>query len=723
MKFFIKYGGLLLEILVVAAIVFFVFWLNPGNIFGSGLRFKDTASNISEIKQIGQLVTAEYYGEVIATYDESELQLVEEEEVGQRADDLFRDMKAYLLDKHLNAIAKKIDTINDDIDLPKLEKKERKGFFARLFNWGSKPKKEFKKELEKSFDDEKNDPSEGDEKELLFTNELTPEILAFYFDKNKIPEAGKKTFENLFWKLFQEVKQRNNQLSDSAFDEYMKLGLTSMGDRTFSDFHYENKRKKSKNSEELKKVSLAMMGRGWVKAGIDFGEFNERNFIYDKEHGVVHIYGVYPKILDKDINPWFIPEKQVPGFQILESRKANFEHAKKVKLRCIAKLEKMAREAGIVLQAEEQCKETIKNFIGLLTETEVREVYFHNDRLTVTANEIIADQLITFEEAVYLDTLIQKELQTIDSIAVTGVKRAEGRKKKARKQKRLKDILTLLKTSEYNEFITCFKEGKEEGQRIKNDRYNKFSFITDSIVFDSVLTTKEYQKLKALRIDEIYDSQKIKSNIQKLELEVWYPEGSLGYIADYNNMLCTVKEGTKYFGGTVEHVTIEKKDSTDWFKNWEERGLKYTLLNEFEENLTYRLLEKLPDSIKLEVSELRYKVYVPKDWKKELSEKKKGIKYFEKPKLENGKLKIEAAPFFERLNSYQITEKDTIDCTTLQFKRVDDSWKITDSSCDDLKANEEQRLIIENMINQILAHQGPGWFTRTSQKVKDYFNQ
>ena len=73
-----------------------------------------------------------------------------------------------------------------------------------------------------------------------------------------------------------------------------------------------------------------------VKAGYDFGKLDERNFVYDKDKGVIHFFGLSPKILDADINPWFIPELGVPGFEILTGNKnVEFEDVKKVKINAV----------------------------------------------------------------------------------------------------------------------------------------------------------------------------------------------------------------------------------------------------------------------------------------------------------------------------------------------------------------------------------------------------
>ena len=56
---------LLQVILVVVVIVVFAFWDPFGIFIPTKLKLKDTPVDVQSIRDIGQLITAEYYGEVI----------------------------------------------------------------------------------------------------------------------------------------------------------------------------------------------------------------------------------------------------------------------------------------------------------------------------------------------------------------------------------------------------------------------------------------------------------------------------------------------------------------------------------------------------------------------------------------------------------------------------------------------------------------------------------
>jgi hypothetical protein len=59
---------LLQVILVIVAVALFAFWDPFGIFVPTKLKLKDTPVDVRSIREIGQLITAEYYGEVIGSY-------------------------------------------------------------------------------------------------------------------------------------------------------------------------------------------------------------------------------------------------------------------------------------------------------------------------------------------------------------------------------------------------------------------------------------------------------------------------------------------------------------------------------------------------------------------------------------------------------------------------------------------------------------------------------
>ena len=65
-SFIIKHWRLLVDMaIVVGVVIAFTFW-DPFKIFNKR-KLLDTANLVTEVRDIGQLVTAEYFGEVISS--------------------------------------------------------------------------------------------------------------------------------------------------------------------------------------------------------------------------------------------------------------------------------------------------------------------------------------------------------------------------------------------------------------------------------------------------------------------------------------------------------------------------------------------------------------------------------------------------------------------------------------------------------------------------------
>ena len=676
LSFFSKYGKLLLDILIIGAIIFVVVLLNPWNLFGGGIKLQNTANNVTAIKEIGQLITAEYYGEAIATYDQSVLKLIEED-ISDQANDIFRDMKQYALDVHLEGLKEK-EVIGE------VKEEKKKGFFSfKWLPWVSKPKKEFKEKLEQI--------SKADS--MFYYKPLSPEILGFYFDKRVPKSADKNTYRNLLWSLFQEVKAKSQELNDTAFNEYMLSDLPIKEGKVFSEFHY-NIKKKDKDIKKELKTDLAIIGRGWVKAGIDFGELNDQNFVYDEDHQIVHIYGVYPKIISKDINPWFIPEKQIPGFQILESRNANFEHAKVVKQYCIDKLEKMALEAGIIEQAERQSKETIKNFISLLTGNEIKEVHFHNDPITRITNRIFDDRYVSFEEAKQLDSLIPAEILQILAMDTASEQWLSNQKKKELKEARLKNIITALKNSYYKR---------------KPNTYNRLSYLTTKIVADSILTEEEVNYI----IKEKWSITKILNETMddtlSLTFNTWYADSTLAFISDYNKMISTIEDGVVIYGKTVTDTIVTLNFVGDSIS-----ANKYFTSGAYEDSIKYTIVKDTGDTRKI-INELRYSININKDWREKLKTKKG---YFTRKEIKNSSIKSDSiAKLVKNLNTLNKYPYFQIDCSSFDVKKQDDKWVFKTNTC---FKNEEQKAVLEYILNYYIKEvEEFTWFSDSSKKIKN----
>ena len=94
--FFIRNWKLLLDcVIVVAAILAFTFW-DPFNIFNTR-KLRQTATLVTSIREIGELVTAEYYGEVIASWKEFKLTEPPVDETQFFAEEMYLNLKQELI--------------------------------------------------------------------------------------------------------------------------------------------------------------------------------------------------------------------------------------------------------------------------------------------------------------------------------------------------------------------------------------------------------------------------------------------------------------------------------------------------------------------------------------------------------------------------------------------------------------------------------------------------
>ena len=90
----------ILDIVLVLALIVFIFLWNPFNIFGDELKLQDTSNMVSEIKEIGELVTAEYYGEVMASHEEAELDIVDMDSIEILGEVAYIDLKQFIYNNY-----------------------------------------------------------------------------------------------------------------------------------------------------------------------------------------------------------------------------------------------------------------------------------------------------------------------------------------------------------------------------------------------------------------------------------------------------------------------------------------------------------------------------------------------------------------------------------------------------------------------------------------------
>lgn len=379
---------LIFDIALVAAALLLLYWWNPLGIFGGKAKLQPTANMVTEIIEMGELITAEYYGEVITSIQEARTEELENPEVSYQAIDAYEELKEMLLRlasfDSLSRDEKLKTFVRQDSSLRRRERNRL--LLDRVSRNNILDKLAYREDWE-AF-------------ELL---PLHDQVLAYLYEKinNDSPAIRNNLTDN-------QTKQLLYELYPKEIDKYWSA-------EEFQNAYIKKQLDDTPRQEAKKK--LAMIGRGTVKAGFDLSELSPSMFYINEKAAELHFFGLAPKILNTDINPWFIPEKGIPGFDILTySGKVNFKDAKKVKEFAVQKLEVSAQRADILKHAETFGGETLMHLFSLVTGKEIKKVIFHHDQIIQLTQQIIKDQFVNYEEAKLFEERIIEERRIIDSL-------------------------------------------------------------------------------------------------------------------------------------------------------------------------------------------------------------------------------------------------------------------------------------------------------------------
>lgn len=369
-KWFDGLSFLLQAAVVIAGVVVFSYF-DPFDLLTSEkLKLRDTPVSVRSMKQIGELITAEYYGEVIA----STMEEVEIEEASMTSE--FGDSVEVIHEYFLDAL----EEIREAADSGRLNPNRRRQVRLHYENVN----------------------------QALISMPWYDIYLQYIYTRLEKPN---QTFDK---------KDLEKSLGVVEFGNLLKKALGSQGQLEGMDFagleSVFSERLSDVNQKKYRKRQLVLLGRGWVKAGFKFDEFTEDNFRYDKDAKRVIFIGMNPKILSATINPWFIPEKGVEGFEFLiveRKAKRDYEVMKRVKQLCMDKLEKQAMDRDIFERATENAQEQLKAFFELLMGESIKQVSFYNNIFDYTLEEIVRGDSIISGEDLFL---IERALQKSDSL-------------------------------------------------------------------------------------------------------------------------------------------------------------------------------------------------------------------------------------------------------------------------------------------------------------------
>lgn len=496
-------GRFILEILLVGALVVLFFWWNPLHIFGGKPELQPTANIVSEIREVGEMITAEYYGEVLASIDEAQINLLEEEDIRSQAEFMYQEIKTALENLrnfHTLSAENRLSIGNEDNSL---NRRERKRLLIDPVNQ--------KNILEK-----------------------------LYFLEDWANTSQMALYDEVFHFIGLEAGfiRSGNSISDKQARQVL-MGWYERPENNWwqpdgfvTDF-FENRLSNLSRRESRKK--LAMIGRGTVKAGFDFKDLDQSMYHFNEDMGELHFFGLAPKVLNSDINPWFIPEKGIPGFDILTyNGKVDFKDSRKVKIYAVQKLKTNARNAGIIEQAEKNGAETLSRLFSLLTGKEIKKVIFHHDKIIQLTKEINADRYISYEEAVQFEKTIKQELTSIDSLRAASEDRYNNRNLAENKWNTLLQMIAQVQQLEF------------EAHALP---YNFYSTFWYNITRDSLIDQTEWRTIKKYARAE---------SAEKRSLQLWSKNDSLWFQASYSEGLYQLlKENIPIGSFSVDSTSLE----------------------------------------------------------------------------------------------------------------------------------------------------------------------
>lgn len=379
MKFFNSFskitGFVLQAILVVLAVLIFSYF-DPFNILSSHKKtLQDTPITVGSVREIGQMITAEYYGEVLSSLKETYIEEIQAHVNSfKRFDTLFKIRARQFREEELDT--------------------KRKNKIAEYF-----------KENYRDLTQDSLYPYYLEYLEEVFRKRRKIPFLAF-MGENKVIEELKTTD---YWK---------EPFDNAAFEKIKDK-------KKFDDYLAPNKR-------ELKK-QIVLLGRGWVRAGYDFENFSKENFMYDSLHGNIYFLGLEPKILYCDINPWFNPEKKIKGFElILYTGRANkAEYLQMAKQECLDKLRANAMKCDILSKAQKNAEDNFKELFSLILGKEINNVFFMKNNVAVFEKMLYTDKdsIIDGSMLSIIDTL-KESLSTPQEDSLTRQQLIKGLKGK-----------------------------------------------------------------------------------------------------------------------------------------------------------------------------------------------------------------------------------------------------------------------------------------------------
>jgi hypothetical protein len=395
--YLLKNWKLFLDIIIVVGAIIALALVDPFGMF-SKRGLKGTANLVSSVQSIGELVTAEYYGEVISSLNETYIFNLEPDTIEACFENCFIELKGICNDyrkkkadenktiSFIQRVIRHYRSASSIVDLPGYKKmiekyqKEKVNVYSYLIPF-------------------------------LGVHLLDKDEKKFYKVNNGKIELYDNAAERIVQAILDDIKaiEQQKRVSEEEKEEQVRKYIYDIPEYFEGAERFFYGLNQTLVDKKRKKKDIIFIGRGWVKAGFKFDKLDKRNFIYDKGRKRLTFYGLYPMVLSQDINPWFIPEKRIKGFDLISYYKgASFEEAKAVKIKCKQKLLEQAESAGLLVQAKENGQEALQSFFSLLLNEPNLSVEFKEMPHQHTVHMFLADTLLTVNEALEIDTILQE---------------------------------------------------------------------------------------------------------------------------------------------------------------------------------------------------------------------------------------------------------------------------------------------------------------------------
>lgn len=331
-------------VIVIAAIIVFSYF-DPFGWFEPKAKIDSTAILVREVKQIGELITAEYYGEAITSWPAT---------VAANAfDDDTMEIKRIVF-----GIYNDFQKLNRDRDADEWSENRRMRYYRNHL------------------------------KEKYTSSPLYLLVMQTISEVGLKPNE-KSQFKNKSWRM---EERAIGLMYEKAPEEIMSvINLQKISETATHQI-----------LKESAKKDAACIGRGIVRAGFDFSKLTSSDIHASNVSKTIFVTNATPKILSIELNPWFIPQRKVKGFEILKLHgKINEKDIRQLKARCKEMIRQQAIQRKIVEEAKRNGEEALLNFFNLVSSEPIDRVVIVSDYLDEM--HFLYDTLTVFSPAQALD--------------------------------------------------------------------------------------------------------------------------------------------------------------------------------------------------------------------------------------------------------------------------------------------------------------------------------